>query len=590
MLKSDAVRRYFILVFLAVAAGGWAQPEHVVLVSIDGLAAYHLDDRELVLPNIRALIESGVWAESSETVYPSVTHPSHTTLVTGVMPRVHGVVGNRVVNRETGERFHFTNKPHKETVRVPTIFDAAKQKGLVTAAFYWPENYRDPSVDYNIPEVFDGDTADPNAADPIFLEELRKAGIPIDLFYAWYLDRTRKGAADAILADAAAYVLVRHRPQLLAIHLLVTDEIQHEYGPDHYRSKEAITAADNAVGILMRAVDEAGLADKTTFFIVSDHGFHTVRHEVNLHPLFERNGLADRVRLTRSGWSLYVEAADLTRDEAALERVFEEALSLRGVARILRPQDFHDLGFPRYEEDPHVQGQYAIVGDIDTFPVADAESSSTHRRPRATYHGHGYLPSHPRMYPAFVASGVGIARGQRVGHVRNLDIAPTIAHLLGLDLSSATGVVMTEILQTSEVEDTATAYMHAIQNQDWERMVELLDATAIYQDFTMEYFGRDAIDLVGADAIVDFWRTSSEDSGTSEIRYVVNERFVAGPAVVYIMSINERVSGAYWNVDKPEIELRGKLVTFVRVENAKITHHIDFTDYASAMAQIEAQR
>ena len=136
MLESDAVRRYFILVFLAVAEGAWAQPEHVVLVSIDGLAAYHLDDRELVLPNIRALIESGVWAESSETVYPSVTHPSHTTLVTGVMPRVHGVVGNRVVNRETGERFHFTNKPHTETVRVPTIFDAAKQKGLVTAAFY----------------------------------------------------------------------------------------------------------------------------------------------------------------------------------------------------------------------------------------------------------------------------------------------------------------------------------------------------------------------------------------------------------------------------------------------------------------------
>ena len=194
------------------------------------------------------------------------------------------------------------------------------------------------------------------------------------------------------------------------------------------------------------------------------------------------------------------------------------------------------------------------------------------------------------MYPAFVASGVGIARGQRVGHVRNLDIAPTIAHLLGLDLPSATGVVMTEILQTSEVEDTATAYMHAIQNQDWERMVELLDATAIYQDFTMEYFGRDAIDLVGADAIVDFWRTSSEDSGTSEIRYVVNEKFVAGPAVVYIMSITERVSGAYWSVDKPEIELRGRLVTFVRVENARITHHIDFTDYASAMAQIESQR
>ena len=180
MLKSDVVRRYLILPFLALAAGAGAQPEHVVLVSIDGLATYQLDDRELVLPNIRKLIETGVWAKSSETVYPSLTHPSHTTLVTGVMPRVHGVVGNRVVNRETGERFHFTNKPHTESVRVPTIFNAEKQKGLITAAFYWPENYQDPSIDYNIPEVFDGDTADPKAADPAFLEELRKASIPID--------------------------------------------------------------------------------------------------------------------------------------------------------------------------------------------------------------------------------------------------------------------------------------------------------------------------------------------------------------------------------------------------------------------------
>ncbi len=452
MLRSFDVARYFFLAILAVSAPGVAQPEHVVLISIDGLAAYHLNDDEVELPNLRELIEKGVWAESSETVFPSVTHPSHTTLVTGVLPNVHGVIGNRLVNRETGERFHITNKPHSESVRVPTLFDAAKDKGLLTAAFFWPESRDDPAVDFNIPEVFDGAAADPRVVDPAILEELRQADIPIDLFFRWYTDLFRVGAGDAILADAAAYVIRTYRPKLLAIHLVATDEIQHAYGSDHYRSREALTMADNGVGILREAIDDAGLEDKTAFFIVSDHGFHTVRHEVNVYPVFERHfigdpGLKDRVRLHRSGWFLYVELLDAARDEVALESVFDDVLELDGIARILRPADYDALGYPRYEQDPHVRGQYAIAGDIDTFPVDDASSTSTLRYLRAQpNHGHGYLPSHPRMYPAFIASGVGIREGIRVGRVRNLDVAPTVARLLGLALPSTSGGVMEEIL------------------------------------------------------------------------------------------------------------------------------------------------
>jgi len=586
------MRRYWIAgVLLAIASSSIGQTEHVVLVSIDGFSAYSLDDDSIELPNLRKLIASGVRADSSETVFPSVTHPSHTTLVTGVLPRVHGVIGNRMVNRETGERFHITNRRHEDSVRVPTLFDAAKQKGLVTASFYWPENRDDPAVDFNIPEVFDGDTADPTVADPAFLDELRRADVPIDLYYRWYLDLGRKGVADAILADAAAYVLREYKPHLTAVHFLVADELQHEYGSDHYRAKEALTAADHALGILMTVVEEAGLEDKTAFFVVSDHGFHTVRHDVNLYPLFDEAGLSERVALHRSGWLLYVEAKDLDRDEAAIERVFERALALPGVARVLRPADFHDLGFPRYEEDPHVRGQYAIVGDIDTFLTADPKRTSTARRERAEpSHEHGYLPSHPRMYPIFVASGAGIRRGVRVGHVRNVDVAPTIARLLGLDLPTATGAVLEEVLSDGRIEDVATAYLQVIQNQEWDRMATFLTPESHYQDFTMEYFGSDAIDLRGADAITGFWRKSSEDSGSSEILYVVDSRFTAGPAIVLDIALQVRVSGAYWNVDEPEIELKGRLVTFLRIEEGKVTHHIDFTDYASAMAQIETMR
>ncbi|MCP5119124.1 MAG: alkaline phosphatase family protein, partial [bacterium] len=121
------VRTLLLIILLAALSPA---AEHVILVSIDGFAAYHLYNQELLLPNIRELIDQGVWAASSETVFPSVTHPSHTTILTGVLPRVHGVLSNGLVNRETGESFHPTNKPRKEVVKVPTLFDAAKAKGL----------------------------------------------------------------------------------------------------------------------------------------------------------------------------------------------------------------------------------------------------------------------------------------------------------------------------------------------------------------------------------------------------------------------------------------------------------------------------
>lgn len=124
-------RRYFIrlvsLLILVVPKDSPAESNHVILITVDGLAAYHLFDQSLEIPNLRDLINQGVMAESSETVFPSVTHPSHTTLLTGKLPIEHGVLNNRMQNRLTGEAYHVTNKTRAESVKVPTLFDVAKK-------------------------------------------------------------------------------------------------------------------------------------------------------------------------------------------------------------------------------------------------------------------------------------------------------------------------------------------------------------------------------------------------------------------------------------------------------------------------------
>jgi predicted AlkP superfamily pyrophosphatase or phosphodiesterase len=429
-----------------------APRRHVVLISIDGFAAFHLRNAALDLPNIRALAGEGVQAESSETVFPSVTHPSHTTLVTGVSPREHGVVGNRVRDRRTGKEFHITNLSRRDSIRVPTLFDVVHARGLGTAAFFWPETRDDPAIDHNVAEVFDaGGGADASVVSPAFLEELRKGGVPIDSYYTFYDDSFAHAAGDVALTQAAAYVLREHRPAFTALHILVTDKVQHEVGPAHYRAATALSTADHCVGLLRKAVEAAGLGDTTTFIIAADHGFVEVPYDMNVAPLLKDPALDEHVRWRTEGWYLFAEllpSFDDERHTPALERILDRLKGTPGIARIIRPRDFTALGYPDYDDNPYVPGHYIVAAEADTHLVIDAAGTDTSRRPLARpYFGHGYLPDHPSMRTALVLSGAGIAKGRRIGHVRNLDVAPTIAALLGVKLPAATGRVLQKALE-----------------------------------------------------------------------------------------------------------------------------------------------
>lgn len=424
--------------------------QHVVLITIDGLAAFHLRNPDIDLPHLRALAAGGA-SGSAETSFPSMTHPAHTTLITGTTPRQHGVVNNRVVDRRTGQRFHITNLSRAESIKVPTLFDAVRQAGGATAALFWPETKDDPAIVDNITEVFDArEMADPAAVAPALMAELRTAGVPIDSYYSFYDDPFAQGAADLALTRAATYLFAARRPALLALHLLVTDKVQHEFGADHYLTRAALTTADHAVGVLREAIAKAGLADRTTIVIAADHGFVTVRDEINLAPVVAEPSLQGRVRWSADGWYAWAErlpSFDPGRDGPALERVLQRLTATAGIARIVRPGEFAALGFPDYADNPYVPGHYLIASEISAHVALD-DKAPAGRRPRTRpYHGHGYFPDDPAMHAALIFAGAGIAKGRPFGHVRNIDVAPTIAQLLGIRLPSATGRVLTSILE-----------------------------------------------------------------------------------------------------------------------------------------------
>ncbi len=133
-------------------------------------------------------------------------------------------------------------------------------------------------------------------------------------------------------------------------------------------------------------------------------------------------------------------------------------------------------------------------------------------------------------------------------------------------------------------------YLKVIEAMDWKTMQSMLDSQAVYQDPTMAHFDRPAIDLTGPEAIVAFWRSASEESGTSNIRYDIQSCFETAGYTVVDYQIVVSASGAFWGIDRDVIEVPGRVMSVIRTSNEQIAEHIDYVDYAGSEAWIDELR
>lgn len=441
-----------LFTFAALLCAG-AQPaaatthRHVVVITIDGLPAYLLDDPRASLPVIRGLKAAGVSAtEGMSVANPAVTWPNHTTLMTGVYPDRHGVLYNGLPERRgPGVPVRVTPaKSQSELVRVPLLFDVLDEAGLSSAAINWPCTRGSTSLADNFPDVPDG----LRYTTTRLKEELAQAGL---------LERFPGGGSvvhDEVWTEAACRVIRERKPRLLALHLLNLDSIHHVHGPRTAPGYTAAALADAMVGRVLKALTEAGIRDETAVFLVSDHGFSKVEKTLRPNVLLRREGLltaegntitSARVHVVPEGGIGMVYLTDPTKaeaDRATVRRLFREA---EGVAAVLEPGDFARYHLPRPSDHPGMadfvlaaKDGYAVVGAAagDDFVVPNARATGAH----------GYLSTEPKMNATFVASGSGIRAGARPQAVANIDIAPTVAKLLGVSLDGAAGRVLQEIL------------------------------------------------------------------------------------------------------------------------------------------------
>jgi predicted AlkP superfamily pyrophosphatase or phosphodiesterase len=403
----------------------------VVLVSIDGLMPRdHADPRRT--PTLHRLAHDGVYAEGAVSVFPSLTFAAHTTLITGVSPAVHGILDNRMFDPEgrSNDAWYW----YARDIKVPTLPQLAKARGLRVASIWWPATVG-LDADVLVPEFW-------RSMHPETVSLLRALSLPRRLFDD--AETTRKRAfsipiTDRDKTDLALQALRTMDPHLLMLHLGDLDAARHEHGPDSAAAGEALRRDDGYVAEILAAIQNTGRAARTTVAIVSDHGFLPLTTTLQPNAAFKRAGL---LKVDAQGrivdWQAYFHSSGgsgfvYVKDSTLADRVRTilhalEADPANGILHVIERNHF--------ARRAHPEAMFAVTME-KTFYTGGGHDVLL--KPEPLKGGHGFEPERPEMLAALIVSGAAVERRGSLGIVNVTDVAPTLARLVGVMLQTREG-------------------------------------------------------------------------------------------------------------------------------------------------------
>ena len=428
---------------------------HVILITIDGLAAYYLSDAKAPIPTLRKLAAEGATAEGMRVANPAITWPNHTTLVTGMQPAKHSVLFNGVLLRPgAGLAVRVDGaKDKSELVAVPTLYDHLHRAGYRTADINWPCTRGATTLDDSFPDVPDQIAH----MTPRLRDELIAARWLVGTNDVAFKEQSAP-VKDQIWTAAAAHVIRERRPNFMLIHMLITDSTQHKYGPQSPAAYAAVALADAQLAEILRALHAAGIRERTTLFVTADHGFETALKLVNPNVAFRKAGLLEttatpallraRAQIVSEGGIAMVYFTNPETLAADRAKVIELMRAQEGIADVLHPDQFAALGMPDPAKNRQMAELILVAKEGYAFyNEARGEEVVTEVTLAAGNQGHhGFLSTNPKMNASFIAWGRGIKPGVKLGLIRNVDVAPTMAKLLEQPLPGADGRVLTELL------------------------------------------------------------------------------------------------------------------------------------------------
>ena len=411
------------------------QAKHVVVITVDGFRPDFYLDTSWSTVNIRALMKNGTYAKGVNSVFPSMTYPSHTSIITGVQPVQHGIYYNAVFEPtgSTGKIYW-----NDSSIKVPTIWSTAQKRGLKVASLFWPVS-ADAPVSYNIPDI--------GSMGEAVREKYSKPQGFVDDLKTNVFSSTSKidYGKNQNVARIAAYVIQKDQPNLMTIHFFAVDHAEHMQGRDGDMVREAVADADSGVAIIVDALKQSRIWDSTVIIVTGDHGFVDVKTTLHPNVWLTKAGLASDVK--RDDWKaqfftvggsayLYVKDNDkqiVDQVKTILKNLPEDEKKL---FKIIDRKKLDEIG-----GNPEVQLALSGLNNTSFGGAFTGEE-------RKTGHGgaHGYFPEFKEIQTGFVAFGPGIKNGGVIPEMNVRDIASVVSKLLRLSLPTAKGKVPAGLL------------------------------------------------------------------------------------------------------------------------------------------------
>jgi len=371
----------------------------LLVISIDGLDARYLKDADrlhLKIPTLRRMWREGAAAEGVVGVVPEDTWAAETTLVTGVTPALHGIL---------------TSQSPVQTSKAAMLWQAAAAKNMKTALIYWPATVG-AEADYNCPQYWEGK---PEADLPF--EPISSKCTPglVQRISSVYPRFSKSHWDDATALVGLRYLLQYEQPDLSLVHVADLGQEERETGALSLYSREVLENQDELIG---QAITR--LPVHTQVAIVSDHGFETEDYIVRPRVLIASNSVTVRHGL--------IGATNL-RDAAALRKLI--GLRKSGIAREIKIEEVRRLS-------PDVSFWVAAFSTMQNYVASESVKGQgvgpgSHKGVPAVW------PTRPNVRSVFLLFGDSI-RPVRLPEVSILQIAPTLADILGLKLPTAEGV------------------------------------------------------------------------------------------------------------------------------------------------------
>lgn len=428
----------FLLAISLVYTELYAQkPKHVLLISIDGFRPEFYLEKGWQTPNLRSLMQEGMYANGINSIFPSVTYPSHTSIITGAFPASHGIFYNAPRDGENGEWYW-----NSSLIKTKTLWDACKEAGITTGAVMWPVTVGAP-INWNFP------VRRPNSNEKLTQLSLAKAlGTPAGFVDVLIKNGVLSGSQkdleypqlDNTIGDISAYIIKRHHPTLMAVHFVGADHYQHGSGRESKQTHKAIALIDKKIGELLQVLEDINLRDNTTIIITGDHGFVDSDKAFSPNILLAKMGLITKegrqAHFVSTGGSafLYVKDKKLV---PSITKMLNQLPDSQKVFRLIDRKQLDAIG-----ADPSA----ALALTFNDGVVGKGGNNGELLVDKKGGGSHGHYPDFHDIKTGFIISGGSVSAHKEIEGMGIQDIAPLIADILKLPFKAKDGKLFPNIL------------------------------------------------------------------------------------------------------------------------------------------------